>query len=171
VDRVTYDDTAPWPASADGSGHSLQKIDLALYGDEAMNWMAAAPRPGTVDADNDGMPDGWELTNALNPNSAADASTDLDRDGFSSVQEYLLGTDPRNSASALGVWLSATPGEDLVLQFTSSPGRTYLVEASDRPGGVWQTVAVIEFSAWNGVLTLPVQSTGSARYFRIRCAP
>jgi hypothetical protein len=41
------------------------------------------------DADNDGMPDAWEKRIGLNPNSAADASSDRNKDGYTNIEEYL----------------------------------------------------------------------------------
>lgn len=38
VDRVTYDDDAPWPASADGTGPSLQLIDVNQDNNRVSNW-------------------------------------------------------------------------------------------------------------------------------------
>jgi sugar lactone lactonase YvrE len=48
------------------------------------------------DADCDGLPDQWERDHGLNPNWAGDALLDLDGDGLSNLEEYALGTDPRN---------------------------------------------------------------------------
>jgi len=48
IDAVTYEDAAPWPAAADGSGASLQLIDPTQDNDRAANWAAAttnAPPP------------------------------------------------------------------------------------------------------------------------------
>ncbi|MCX8157103.1 MAG: lamin tail domain-containing protein, partial [Verrucomicrobiae bacterium] len=39
VDRVRYDSEAPWPASADGSGASLQLKDFAQRHDRVINWL------------------------------------------------------------------------------------------------------------------------------------
>jgi hypothetical protein len=49
VDRVSYEDVAPWPAEADGDGLSLTKPagSLSLYGNDPANWRAATPTPGT----------------------------------------------------------------------------------------------------------------------------
>lgn len=47
------------------------------------------------DADGDGMPDAWEIQYSLDPNSALDAAQDPDIDGFTNLQEYRNGTNPR----------------------------------------------------------------------------
>ncbi|MEX0641213.1 MAG: lamin tail domain-containing protein, partial [Pirellulales bacterium] len=49
VDEVRYDDDAPWPATADGGGHSLTRNSAAVYGREISNWRGATPTPGSVD--------------------------------------------------------------------------------------------------------------------------
>jgi parallel beta-helix repeat protein len=46
--------------------------------------------PSSIDTDGDGMPDGWEVANGLNPLSARDAQSDLDGDGVSNLNEYLV---------------------------------------------------------------------------------
>jgi len=50
VDRVAYTDHTPWPSGADGNpngvGLSLQRRVAANYGNEPLNWVAAAPTPG-----------------------------------------------------------------------------------------------------------------------------
>jgi hypothetical protein len=47
-----------------------------------------------ADSDQDGMPDEWESRHALNPRDASDASKDQDRDGYTSIEEYINGTVP-----------------------------------------------------------------------------
>ncbi|MGR8934303.1 MAG: pectate lyase family protein [Gammaproteobacteria bacterium] len=56
-------------------------------------------RSGTPpeDNDHDGMPDAWETAHKLNPKDAADGPRDADNDGYSNVEEYLNGTDPRRA--------------------------------------------------------------------------
>ncbi len=52
VDRVVYSDGShpvggdPWPVSADGAGDALHRINAADYGNDVINWHAAAPTPG-----------------------------------------------------------------------------------------------------------------------------
>ena len=62
------------------------------------------------DDDNDGIPDSAERTNHLNPLNASDASGDLDRDGFSNLMEYQLGTNMR-SASSHPTWTPIIMGD------------------------------------------------------------
>src|SRR5690606_17810164 len=47
------------------------------------------------DADNDGLPDDFELANGLNPNDPLDALEDPDQDGLTTLEEYQLGTNIR----------------------------------------------------------------------------
>jgi len=46
VDRVEYDDQAPWPTEPDGGGKSLTREVPQYYGDDPNNWMSAPPSPG-----------------------------------------------------------------------------------------------------------------------------
>ena len=46
VDRVSYDEKAPWPTAADGNGPSLERVRVTAYGNTAANWMAG-PVGGT----------------------------------------------------------------------------------------------------------------------------
>ncbi|MEX2683812.1 MAG: NosD domain-containing protein [Candidatus Sigynarchaeota archaeon] len=75
----------PWAAyrpSADYDGDGIANHDeIFVYGSD----------PTKKDTDGDGIPDGYEVMNHLNVTSP-DASGDLDSDGLSNLQEYLLGT-------------------------------------------------------------------------------
>ena len=42
-----------------------------------------------ADVDRDGMADAWELSHGLNPADAADRNGDLDKDGWTNLEEYL----------------------------------------------------------------------------------
>lgn len=46
VDEVHYSDQVPWPAAADGLGHSLHRLNATAYGDDPINWAAGGPTPG-----------------------------------------------------------------------------------------------------------------------------
>ena len=51
-----------------------------------------------VDADQDGLPDDWELALGMNPNDPFDSMSDPDGDGDGNLDEFLHGTDPRNAS-------------------------------------------------------------------------
>src|SRR5450759_5722235 len=46
VDKVEYADTTPWPATADGTGNSLQRLDSLKYANDPANWVALPPTAG-----------------------------------------------------------------------------------------------------------------------------
>ena len=56
---------------------------------------AFLPTEVPKDSDSDGMPDTWESTHGLNPNESSDGAGDQDKDGYTNVEEFLNGTDPR----------------------------------------------------------------------------
>lgn len=47
------------------------------------------------DADRDGMPDEWEKRHGLNPNDASDSATDLNGDGYTNIEDFINGLDPK----------------------------------------------------------------------------
>jgi hypothetical protein len=47
------------------------------------------------DSDGDGLPDDWEKKHGLNPNDSADATTDLNGDGYTNIEDFINGLDPR----------------------------------------------------------------------------
>jgi len=48
-----------------------------------------------ADSDHDGMPNDWENKYSFNPNSSSDGNQDTDGDGYTNIEEYLNGTNPR----------------------------------------------------------------------------
>lgn len=48
-----------------------------------------------VDEDRDGLADDWERQCGLNPKDPGDAAQDLNGDGYSNIEEFINGTDPR----------------------------------------------------------------------------
>jgi hypothetical protein len=48
-----------------------------------------------LDTDKDGLPDAWETAHGLNPRDAADATADLNGDGYTNIEDFINGLDPR----------------------------------------------------------------------------
>jgi hypothetical protein len=128
-----------------------------------------------LDADGDGLPNGWELQYGLDPfepggDNGPDA--DLDGDGFSNLQEFLAGTDPKDSASAFRITAITQEGNDLRITWMTGLGRTNRLEsATDVAGGyapiftVTNTVGTVTNYLHSGAANFP------ARYYRVRVAP
>lgn len=95
--------------------------------------------PGS-DQDNDGIPDGWEITYAGNL-STLSGSADRDGDGHTDLQEYLADTNPTQANDRLRIveWSVSPEGLATQLTWTSRPTRHYLIEVRRRfePDSGW----------------------------------
>jgi hypothetical protein len=58
-------------------------------------WPAYRGGIAPPDGDHDGMPDAWERRHGLDETDPADGIRDSDEDGYTNLEEYLNGTDPR----------------------------------------------------------------------------
>ncbi len=47
------------------------------------------------DSDGDGIPDAWEIKYGLNPNDPSDAAKDMNGDGYTNIEKYINGIDPK----------------------------------------------------------------------------
>ena len=92
VDSVRYDDRAPWPAAAAGSGPSLHRLPGAQYSDEPLAWFASGATPGTVDVFN--LPPNVQITSPedgatiTQPGTVALSADVSDVDGSVSTVEF-----------------------------------------------------------------------------------
>jgi len=106
----------------DADGDGLSDAVEALLGTDALS----------QDTDDDGMPDGWEVRNALNPLDTWDATYDADEDGLLNVEEFAAGARPfEEDTDADGYWDSVEwdLGTDL-LAHESRPVRSCLSDVN-----------------------------------------
>jgi hypothetical protein len=110
-----------------------------------------------ADSDFDGIPDAWMIAHFGHPTGqAADnsrAGDDADGDGMTNFQEYLAGTDPQNSASALRITAVSRSGSSIVVSFSAVAGKPYRLEYKN----------AITDSTWLMVSDLTPNSTGIAQ--------
>ena len=62
--------------------------------DQVGGWPTLAAGTACADGDNDGMPDQWEGRYTL-PSNQASNNVDTDGDGYTNLEEYLNGTNPK----------------------------------------------------------------------------
>lgn len=176
VDRIVYSNALPWSPDADFTGMSLQRRPLGCYGNEPLSWVACSPTPGKGnclnDADGDGLPDDWELANGLNPWSAVGndgASGDPDSDGFTNLQEYLAGTNPRDPRSCLKIESFFQVSGGVALRFTGVAGRGYTVQCrTNLAAGFWQKLADVDPPSVTGTIQVNDAAAGvTIRYYRL----
>jgi hypothetical protein len=89
-----------------------------------------------IDDDGDGLPQWWESAHGLSDSDPDDADIDSDGDGFTDGQEYLSGTDPKDSGSYLRmgqfsvVEQPSTGGQVNSFSWASAEGVLYDVQRS-----------------------------------------
>jgi hypothetical protein len=122
--------------------------------------------------------DVWAASYGLT-GSAALPDADPDGDGLSNMQEFLAGTDPTNSASALRITSIARQGSDILVAWTMGSGKSNALQVtSGNPGGGYATNNFADiFIVTNtiGTATNYLDSGGAtntpARYYRLRLMP
>lgn len=72
-----------------------------------------------ADSGGDGIPNGWAVDYGLNPMDQNLAQEDPDGDGFDNLEEYLMGTDPTNSASRPGSYIRENGATNLIYVATT----------------------------------------------------
>ena len=133
-----------------------------------------------LDADGDGMANGWEQAYGLDPLNAADAGMDNDGDGFSNLQEYQAGTDPTNASSAFRVLSVERTNNDVLVTWNAGGGRTNVVQAAAGDGGLYtnsySNVSPNILLLGTGDVTTNYLDPGAAtnassQFYRIRLVP
>lgn len=166
---------AGYQLAAIGFGPQAIGVSQGSFPDGSGSVASLVPTPGTAnvipnpDADNDGIPDGWELANGLDPGSPNDATTDADGDGSSNLSEYIAGTNPQDPSSKLAASLDTT-GSGFAVRFTAQPGRSYTVQySSTMQAGTWLKLSDVapQQVVTDISVTDPDSETRPARFYRV----
>jgi hypothetical protein len=177
VEQVSYLPSTPWPAGADGTGSSLQRLVGAGYANDPTNWFVAAPTAGQSNTNNpgdlngDGLPDAWQLQyfSSINDPQAAPGA-DPDGDGFNNLQEYLAGTSPVNAGDYLKLDSVNASATDINIHFTAVAGKTYSVLwTGDLKTGTWNKLADVGPQGTTGPITVidSVNVNNAQRFYRL----
>ena len=141
--------------------------------------LTVQPPADLLDADNDSLPDAWEILHFSSTNApAGDASADMDDDGYTTFQEYILGTYPTVTSSRFELHVDNADGT-IVVHFTAlaatgtgytSLYRYYALEhCTDLELGDWQPVPGYDnLSGNNSDVTYNVPAATAATFYRVR---
>ena len=122
----------------------------------------------TVDTDNNGLPDWWELQ-YFGHLTGTDPIADPDHDGMNNLAEWTAGTNPTNVASVLRLTLvSATNANNIVVSWPSVAGKNYWLQRSTNLLTGFNSVVGTNIAATapTNVLTDTAILPGSTRYYR-----
>jgi hypothetical protein len=147
-----------------GFGHVSRMQDV---------FAAVLPPAANADSDGDGIPDWWMIQYfGHSTGQAFDGSLAQDfpdASGMTTLQDYIAGTVPTNSASVFDVFAvaPANPGAGLTLVWAAVAGRTYTVQYKNNlTDPVWQALPGSPIiTAGQGQFT--VQTDQGSRYYKI----
>ena len=129
IDRVEYDDLAPWPVQPDGFGPSLQRLDVTAYGNDPANW---GPGP------DEGSPGRLNSSTDVTPPRVVTASA-ADGDSIHVLLEFNEGVDPVTSLIAANY---SIPGLTIYSVDPGSNNRLVVLNTAPMANGVYYTVTV-----------------------------
>lgn len=112
--------------------------------------------PYSGDSDGDGMPDDFEALHGFNPYTD-DSRLDTDGDGLTNLEEFRLGTNPRDGSSFFrAIAESGPPGSgELVLTWNSVPGADYDVKFSPNLIQPFEAIARVRAAGTTTSHTVP----------------
>lgn len=84
------------------TGRMLFSNGIILTPADVGGWPEYTFTTAPADRDHDGMPDEWEKQHGFNPGDLGDSAKDADGDGFTNLEEFLNGTNPRRAERPAG---------------------------------------------------------------------
>ncbi len=124
----------------------------------------------------DGIPNSWKLQYGFNPFDPTVASADPDGDGFSNLQEFLLGSNPLDSSSPFGVTGVTIQGADAVITWQTVGGMTNAVESTTDLTQTYSNISGNIILTGDGLTSTNYLDPGAAtntpaNYYHIRLVP
>ena len=135
-----------WPAAADGTGPSLEVIDVDGDYNMGWNWRASDYPAGSPGIDGIGP--------------------DSDGDGVSDSVEAAFGTSPSDGGSLPEATAYIAPNGHVTLTWPTASGRSYSVEKS-LDLVAWQVMATVSGGTWEDPTTPP----DAESYYRVSAVP
>jgi hypothetical protein len=123
-----------------------------------------------ADTDGDGLPDSWELQ--FFGNLSVSADEDSDGDGFGNLQEYLAGTSPVDSSSALRITSITKSGANFLISFTTCTNKSYELQSNADVSVNWSNI-VAGIPGTGGIVTVPDPGATNLtnRFYRVQLTP
>ncbi len=131
-----------------------------------------------VDSDGDGIPDSWMLEYFGHPTGLASdnslAGDDADGTGMSNLGKFLAGLNPTNPASVFQINSLNPAGTNLVIDWQSGGGRSYVIQAAGSVTGPYTNSSSSIYLPGSGdvrtnsVVAEPIQSP---LFYRIKLGP
>lgn len=159
------DNRATISGLAAGTEHSFRLGYELTDGRTSPLSVAVSGRTWGEDGNFDGLPDDWQaLYWGDNPANWPAAHEDSDGDGASDLSEFLAGTDPTDSESALTVRVERDDG-GWRLEWSATPGAIYQVQSSEE-SGVWATAGQPRLAV-EGTDSVAIEPSSGMRLYRV----
>ncbi len=142
-----------------------------------LGWIALGTSSATLvaasmvapDADGDGLADAYEMF-YCGSLSVMNATSNLDRDAASDLQEYAANTNPTDPASCLRITQQAynSAHDQVTLTFTTAANRLYSIEQATALAGAWTDSGLSRFAPDAGATSARTINfaAGTRRFFR-----
>lgn len=145
-----------------------------------------------VDSDGDGIPDYKAVLFGLNPlnswdtngltmawelnyfsHTGVDPNADPDGDGMSNLQEFIAGTNPRDSNSFLRfVSIARQTNANVDITWASVPGKKYQVLATTNlVGSAFQPISGTNTATGTTASFTNTNATSATKYYRVQVLP